>query len=118
MINIRLKAKSSSGEFYEVVFEIEEKIKVNCNCEAGKYGKLCKHKIGLLSGDISLLYDSKEKSKFEELILYVERSTYLNLLDELNHAETVVENAKKEVKKLKNKLELSLKEGFTFKTNE
>ena len=86
---IKIKAKSSTGGFYEVVSEIEDKIKVNCNCEAGKYGKLCKHKIGLLSGDVNMLYDPKEKSKLEQLSSIVEKSMYLNMIEQFNFAEII-----------------------------
>lgn len=58
---IKLKAKSSSGKYYLVTFEMSDKIKVSCNCNAGIFGKLCKHKTGLLIGDRSFLYDSREK---------------------------------------------------------
>ena len=34
-----------------------------CNCQAGIYGKICKHKIGLLAGDTSMLFDQEEISK-------------------------------------------------------
>jgi len=109
---ITLKAKSSSGNHYKVEFEISEVIKVSCNCSAGIFGKLCKHKTGLLSGDPSFLYDTTEKSKFNALIEIVRKSEYISLSNEYLSSKKAIETAKNNEKKLKSKIELALKEGI------
>jgi len=96
---LNLKAKSSSGDYYQVVFEITETIKVNCNCNAGIFGKLCRHKTGLLSGDSSLLYDLTEEPMLDELMSFVTLSEYANLIDEILSAKKAIEDAKKTKKK-------------------
>ena len=97
---INLKALSSSGDYYQLVFEITETIKVTCNCNAGIFGKLCRHKTGLLSGDSSLLYDLTEEPMLDELMSFVTLSEYSNLTDELLSAKKTIEDAKKHEKKL------------------
>jgi len=109
---ITLKAKSSSGDHYKVEFEISEVIKVRCNCSAGKFGKLCKHKTGLLSGDRNFLYDTMEESKFNLLIEIVKKSEYISLSNEYLSSKKAIEIAKNNEKKLKHKIELALKEGI------
>ena len=114
---INLKAKSSSGDYYQVVFEITEVIKVSCSCKAGTFGKLCKHKTGLLSGNRSLLYDLTEESILDELMMYVRRSEYSSLSNELISAEKAVDAAKNFEKKVKHTLELVLKEGIPIRVD-
>ena len=49
---ISIKVVSSSGDTYDVLFKFsDDKFSVLCHCPAGIYGKLCKHKTGLLDGD-------------------------------------------------------------------
>lgn len=116
MKKIILKAKSSSGDHYEVIFEVSDTIKVSCNCKAGVFGKLCKHKTGLLSGDHSLLYDLKEGQLLDELMKFVEKSTYSSLINELKSTEQAVADAKRREKKVKDSLEFALKDGIPLIT--
>jgi len=115
MKTIQLKSKSSSGNFYLVEFIIDEKIKVNCNCNAGIFGKLCRHKIGFLELDYSLLYDSKEKHLLDGLEKYIKNSEFPKLIEELNVAKKEILDAKKNEVKLKHRLERILREGFQYR---
>ena len=112
---ISLKAKSSSGDHYRVEFEITDTIKVSCNCNAGIFGKLCRHKTGLLSGESSVLYDLTEEPMLEELMSFVTLSEYTNLIDEILSAKKAIEDAKKHEKKVMRTLELILKEGISIR---
>ena len=76
---INLKVKSSSAEFYTIIIEITDTIKVHCNCGAGIFGKLCKHKIAVLSGDSNILIDIKDKSILEEINGVISKSDFFNL---------------------------------------
>jgi hypothetical protein len=59
---ITFKVTSSSGEPYNIQFIFSDnQFTVFCNCQAGIFGKLCKHKIGLLDGDPSLLLDKTDR---------------------------------------------------------
>jgi len=114
---INLKAKSSSGDYYQVAFEITEVIKVSCGCKAGTFGKLCKHKTGFLSGDRSMLYDLTEELILDELMMFVKRSEYSNLSNELISADKAVDAAKIYEKKVKHTIELVLKEGIPIRVD-
>lgn len=109
---INLKVKSSSAEFYTIIVEITDTIKVNCNCGAGIFGKLCKHKIAVLSGDSNILIDIKDKSILEEINGVISKSDFFNLNNELESAKKTVEIAKKQETKAKNKLETAIKNGI------
>jgi len=109
---INLKVKSSSSDFYTIVIEIAETIKINCNCGAGIFGKLCKHKIAVLSGNLDILLDKNDESILEEIYGVISKSDFFNLNNELESAKKAVEIAKKQETKAKNKLETSIKNGI------
>jgi len=109
---INLKAKSSSAEFYTIIVEITDTVKVNCNCGAGIFGKLCKHKIAVLSGDKNILFDQNDELVLEEINGVISKSDFFNLNNELESAKKAVEIAKKQESKAKNKLETAIKSGI------
>ena len=107
-----IKAISSSGEPYDVYFEFSEnKFKVHCNCPAGIYGKLCKHKIGLLDGDSSLLFNKTDYEVLEQIHEVVKKSKYIEIISSYNSIKREIEVAQKKEKKLKEQIEQSLKTG-------
>ena len=109
---IKIKAKSSKGDFYTVTFEIGDKIRISCDCNAGLFGKLCKHKVGLLNGDKSFLFNEVDEPKLIDIIAIVKRSEYISLSNEFLSAQKAIDLAKKHEAKIKNKLALALKEGI------
>lgn len=115
MRSITLKARSSSGDHYLVVFEFSDVIKVTCNCKAGIFSKLCKHKTGLISGDHSFLYDSTEYSILDDLTMIMKQSEYNILCKELIDAQNEVEAAKKHESRVKRKIEQSFQKGIPMK---
>jgi len=107
-----IKAISSSDEPYDVYFEFSEnKFKVHCNCPAGIYGKLCKHKIGLLDGDSSLLFNKTDYEVLEQIHEVVKKSKYIEIISSYNSIKREIEVAQKKEKKLKEQIEQSLKAG-------
>lgn len=114
MSTIILKAKSSSGEPYEVEFNISDSITVRCNCKAGFFGKLCKHKTGLLAGDVKFLFDTSERAKLDELLQIVQQSEYPSIEANLFEAKKAVDTAKKAESKIKRAVETALKEGINL----
>lgn len=112
MKSYNLKVKSSSSEFYTIIVEIADTIKVNCNCGAGIFGKLCKHKIAVLSGDKNILFNQSDELVLEEINGVISKSDFFNLNSELESAKKEVEIAKKHETKAKNKLETAIKNGI------
>lgn len=79
-----LSAKSSSGEPYDVTFEvISGRMTVRCSCKAGGMDQQCKHKRALASGDCEMLFDSSQDHILNDLIATVEgRELTANLKSE------------------------------------
>lgn len=110
---ITIKVISSSGNYYEVLFEnSKDLLTMFCNCQAGIYGKICKHKIGILAGDTSMLFDQKEISKLNQILELVKKSNYYDILRELNGIRTEIDKLQTKEKKLKAKMESAMKSGF------
>ncbi|MGD0036674.1 MAG: hypothetical protein ABSC53_05225 [Bacteroidota bacterium] len=117
-MEIRLKAKSSSRpEPYSVLFIWNNKtLSVNCDCQAGELGQLCKHKLAFLQNDSSMLFDSKQSEELNNVYTWVKSTSFSDLLNELGQTERETEkaiaNAKKQLSAAKHKLARLLKEGI------
>ena len=108
-----IKVISSSGEPYDVHFEFSDnKFKVHCNCPSGIYGKLCKHKTGLLSGDSSLLFNKTDHEILEQINEIIKKSKYTEIMSSYNIIKKEIEAVQKKEKKLKEQIEHSLKTGI------
>lgn len=115
-MNFTILAKSSGDEPYSVEFTVDgDRLLVFCNCQAGSFGKLCKHKTELLAGDVSRLYDESEEEKLDKLMSLVKRSPEISsLASEIAESEKVIRRKQVEVKKAKREFEKRMKEGFTL----
>ena len=110
---IIIKAVSSSGDYYHVHFEvIDDKLIIFCDCPAGIHGKLCKHKIGLLAGDFSKLFDQEDKDKLIQIQEFVSKTNYINILQAYNEVKAEVEEAQKKEAKVKAEIESAIKAGL------
>ncbi|HSL89972.1 MAG TPA: hypothetical protein VK870_11760 [Ignavibacteriaceae bacterium] len=87
-------------------------ITISCDCKAGSFAKLCKHKLGLLSGDGNFLYDLAQKPLLDELVLYAKSSEFINLEKELYIAIESADLAKKNIEKVKRKIEKAFNDGL------
>lgn len=118
MKEISLKAKSSAGGSYDVSFRHEGGLLfVSCTCKASIYGNLCKHKVQLLSGDESILYDQGDALALREVQKWLSQSSYSNLLAEYDSLKKQIENAKKKERKLRPRIEKMLTEGIPIGAN-
>jgi hypothetical protein len=118
MKEIRLKAKSSSGGAYDVIFQNKGGLLVVfCSCKAGIYGNLCKHKTRLLNGDESMLYNRDDASALREVREWVTRSPYANLLTEYDSRKKQIEDAKRKERALRHHIEKILVEGIPIGAN-
>ena len=112
-MKISLIVKSSSTDAtYTVDFTLEnDRLLIVCNCPAGMWGKLCKHKLKLLSKDKSILCGKHQEVQFKKVVAWVEKSPYPNLLKELAKMEVEVEAAKNKLRGMQEKLARIMKEG-------
>jgi hypothetical protein len=105
-------AKSSGSTPYQVVFtHADNKLGATCNCGAGIFGKLCKHKLALLQGDTSMLFEPAAEVQLQELLVVVKQTSYPEILADIRQAELAESEAKKNLDKRKKTLEKALKEG-------
>ncbi len=44
---------SSTDEIYSVTAELKPSLRITCSCQAGLLGSICKHRMGLLLGDVT-----------------------------------------------------------------
>lgn len=106
------KVISSSGNPYDVRFLISNNmLSIVCSCPAGIHGKLCKHKVGLLEGDSSLLFLRSDCDTLEEIHEIVKRSKYIEMASSYNLLKREIDVLRDKEKKLKEEIEHSLRAG-------
>lgn len=83
-INIHAKSSSNPDEPHEVSFLfINNRISVLCNCRAGEWGKLCKHKTALISNDETMLFNTDEIPLLEQAHELIQKTSLLNVFTNL-----------------------------------
>ncbi|MCK4887489.1 MAG: hypothetical protein KAS96_08890 [Planctomycetes bacterium] len=116
-IKINFKAKGSKSTPYNVCFVIQNnRLFANCDCKAGRFRQLCKHKIDIIAGDESRLFNCDEKEKLNHLknvfLKYPDlkrlTSRAIRLKGAIQQEEYIVEVA------IRRKLTNQLKEGVTI----
>lgn len=106
---ITIKAKSSSGEPYDVAISLEHgHVSAECTCKAGIMHTLCKHRIALLEGDASMLFDPAQAKDLEDVRWWVMQTDLPGLLAELKEADSAVLQAQARVKRLRKAIEKSI----------
>ena len=111
--NMIIKVISSSGEPYDVHFEFSDnKFTVFCNCPAGIYGKLCKHKTRLLDGDLSILFDKSAQDILNQVHEFANNSKYKEMMSSYKNIKKEIEEIQKKEKKIKEQIEQALKTGI------
>lgn len=109
------EVRSSDGSTtYIVEFSLESsKLHVYCNCPAGVLRKWCKHKVRLISGDVSGILSSSAAADFDEAQNWVRNSEFPRLLVEMKLAEDEMQAAKAKMDNVKKMLEKAAKKGVT-----
>ncbi|MGL1891996.1 MAG: hypothetical protein OCD02_10235 [Spirochaetaceae bacterium] len=107
-----LQAKSSSGKPYKVeIGESNGLMTAKCSCPAGVWGKLCKHKMNLLKGDQTFLFDISELDTLKEVEVKVRNSSLYDLIEKVDISTKCVKiieaKKKKDQKKLLDKMTTS-----------
>ena len=107
------EVRSSDGvATYVVEFSLESgNLRVHCGCPAGILGKWCKHKMRLISGDVSGVLGTSGVADFVEVQNWVGKSEFPRLLDEMKLAENEMLEAKTKMDNLKKALEKAAQKG-------
>lgn len=107
------KIKSgSSSEIYNIVFNLNELISINCNCKAGIVKMLCKHRRNLLDGDFTSLVNMEDSEKLSEVLSKIEKTKIANLFKELNEIEAKLKSLDSLKKKFTKELGRNISDGF------
>ena len=102
-MNIEILVKSSTRDepYTVVISDNGQGLSFYCDCPAGEWGKFCKHKRALASGDVAILYGRDQVPIFEKAMKRISESDYPQLIDDLSDLETQFEAAKKkDIKRL------------------
>jgi hypothetical protein len=68
-----IQVKRSNGGTYRVEFlKGTGRVRVRCNCLAGSIGQICRHKRGLISGNVKLLHDPDQVEILAEILRWPE----------------------------------------------
>ena len=113
----QFKILSSDKETIYIVEFVndENKLMVFCNCPAGIFGKFCKHKMGLLTGNLENLADPSELDGYQEVKGWIQQSNLPQMIDQMASSEKELEKIKAQLNSFKKKIELALKDGVDLK---
>jgi hypothetical protein len=113
-MKIILYAKSSDGvNYYNVAFNNREGIiNITCDCRAGELTKLCRHKLALIRGDASILYDDSQLNEFTTIKKWISESRFAQLILEHDSIEKALQERQRELKKIKEIIEISMRKGI------
>jgi hypothetical protein len=88
-MQLSFRVKGSAPEPYEVTFTRSgNNLTTTCTCPAGKNGQYCKHRFGLMEGDLSALVSTNtgDIPKLHELILGTDVADAYRPVHEANNA--------------------------------
>ncbi|UCE04969.1 MAG: hypothetical protein JSW07_15280 [bacterium] len=120
MAVIVLFAKSSSrDEPYSLTFTLSEdgSLSVWCDCRAGEFGQLCKHKQALVSNDPSMLYDKSQVEELGRVNEWVQATAYPEMIREIIQTEKEIKKAKRILKNAKTKLARHMRDGIKWQNS-
>ena len=105
---------SDEVTIYTVDFELGNgKLIVQCDCPAGAFGKLCKHKLQLLAGDLVNLANPAQEDDYREVMNWIRQSPLPNMIDQVSLFEKDLEKIKIHLSRLKKNLEVALRDGVS-----
>ena len=109
-----LVRSSSRDEPYsvEISSTAEYGLTIICDCPAGEWGKYCKHKMAVALGDATILYDDEQIDGFNEISNWIDVSNYPKIFSEIRVVEKQLEEAKKNVKNMKEKIARFMRDGL------
>jgi hypothetical protein len=109
--------KSSCGDPYLVTFNFSDgRMKVVCNCIAGGFAQMCKHKDGLINGDVEVLFDRADEDICRKVCEIIKTTRYFAEFDILQEQLNEIEKQKKDLstqaKNLKSDFGKRLRDGI------
>lgn len=109
---IRVKS-SSTEEVYEVSFKVENNlISLNCNCQAGQFNTLCKHRLCLIERDYNDVLDKNEAVLLYDTIVKNNKSEIIESVIEVNRIEKEMKKLGALKSKMKKEIGIKFSNGF------
>lgn len=114
---IKLFVKGNSEPYYQVIFKnINGLISIKCDCRAGELTKLCKHKLTLIRGDVSALYngelyDEDQSEMFNLMKTWIASSGLALLISKHDQTQKEFLLKENEFKKIKAVIEDAMRKG-------
>jgi uncharacterized Zn finger protein len=111
-MNFEVLGSDGSSVYVVSVERQGDKVLASCTCKAGEFGQLCKHQIGILSGQDDLLASSNEdvRMKLRELVSQITNTACASYVAEYLSAVAGLEEQKKRRDRAKRNLEKILKQ--------
>ena len=105
---LRIRSSSSDAIYSLQILCEGGNVAIFCDCSAGAYGKLCKHKLAIIANDKTDLENQDQDENFELAQAWIRGSSLQEMLADIRVAEKEAEGAQAKVKKLKKTLEMHL----------
>ncbi|MBN8706838.1 MAG: hypothetical protein J0L62_13260 [Bacteroidetes bacterium] len=68
-MKIILKSKSSHSHYYNVTFDFSDgKVRILCDCPHGDWKRVCRHRLAMINGDKSILFDKKQADQLDAVL--------------------------------------------------
>jgi uncharacterized Zn finger protein len=104
MEELTLQVKGSSSDPYELIFIKDgDSLTALCNCPAGTYGNLCKHRVAVLDGDGAAVIDD-DAAKIASVVEWLIGTDVESALAELRVVEADKDSSKPDLVAAKRKL--------------
>jgi uncharacterized Zn finger protein len=101
---LTLHVKGSSSDPYELTFIKDgSSLTALCNCPAGTFGNLCKHRVAILDGDSSAVVDD-DRGKTGSVVEWLIGTDVEAALTEMRQVETTTGAPKSDLVAAKKKL--------------
>jgi hypothetical protein len=108
-----LQAKSSSGGSYDVEFQVvDNSVRVFCHCQAGVLQQMCKHKLALINGDASMLFDARQSEDLAATRAWPEFSDLKARTGDYESKLKQIEAAKRQIAKEEKEIKAAFSKGL------
>jgi hypothetical protein len=86
--------------------------KIKCNCQAGKFGQYCKHKMRIIKGHEDVLHDESQAEDLASIADFFQQEEFIKMRSEMTKAEEALGKAEENVKQIRKKIALAMKNGI------
>ena len=105
---LHVRSGSSDAIYTLQVICDDGNVTMYCDCNAGAYGKLCKHKLAIIANSKTDMAGQEQEKNFKLAQAWINGSALQSMLAEISAAESEVQSAQTKAKKLKKALEMQL----------